>query len=69
MTPSFRGRPHSQYTAQEATRLVRAGPDLALQREADARIRTGDPFITRSLLPLRVLAAEREYRLLALNPQ
>ena len=27
------------------------------KRKADARIRTGDPFITRSLLPLRVLAA------------
>ena len=38
-------------------------------RKADARIRTGDPFITRSLLPLRVLAAERDFRLLALNPQ
>ena len=48
--PSFRGRPHSQYTAQEATRLVPAGPNLVLQSQADARIRTGDPFITSEVL-------------------
>jgi hypothetical protein len=35
------------YTAHEGFRRMRADFSLALQSQADARIRTGDPFITR----------------------
>src|SRR5439155_15270487 len=46
-TPASTRGLHGQNTAHEGFGGVRASPGLALRREADARIRTGDPFITR----------------------